>query len=83
MDVTDIRKKEEGRKKKEEGRKPFDTTTAFTRSRSGARSRSRSVEGRACADRALLPGGVITSRHFCSRRVEEPRGEVAALASPL
>jgi hypothetical protein len=24
MDVTDIRKKEEGRKKKEEGRKPFD-----------------------------------------------------------
>jgi hypothetical protein len=31
MDVTDIRKKEEGRKKKEEGRKPFDTTTAFTR----------------------------------------------------
>jgi len=45
MDVTDIRKKEEGRKKKEEGRKPFDTTTAFTRSRSGARSRIRSVEG--------------------------------------
>ena len=38
MDVTDIRKKEEGRKKKEEGRKPFDTLTEFTRSRSGALS---------------------------------------------
>ncbi|MFB8794502.1 MAG: hypothetical protein U7126_09820 [Microcoleus sp.] len=41
-----------------EGRKPFDTsayfdtTTAFTRSRSGARSRSRRVEGQCDASRS-------------------------------